>query len=133
MSETSYFDFMRSSFEINIDSILSYKIRYRDGYSLGGFYMITDLKNNKSYIGKSTDYMARLKQHTFPSSNKTEIDRAIKQFGINNFKFFLIHTYTELGINFFNRKMETVYEHRLITNYKTFTPYGYNNRHYGHI
>ena len=119
--------------EINIEDISSYKIKYRKGYSLGGFYLIVNMLNNKGYIGKSMDYMARLKQHTYKSSNKTEIDKAINEFGIYNFKYYLLDDYIRLDINHFNRKLETIYEHRFITKFKTFYPLGYNIRHYGHL
>lgn len=38
--------------EIKIKDISSYKIKYRKGYSLGGFYLIVNMLNNKAYIGK---------------------------------------------------------------------------------
>lgn len=119
--------------EININDIISYKVKYRRGYSLGGFYLIVNMLNNKAYIGKSMDYMARLKQHTYKSNNRTEIDKAINEFGINSFKYYLLDDYVRLDINHFNRKLETIYEHRFITFHKTFHPHGYNQRYYGHL
>lgn len=119
--------------EIEIEKILCYKIKQRNGYCLGGFYLIRNKINNKCYIGKSMDYMARLKQHTFPSSKKTKIDKSLKEFGYNNFEYFLLENYVNLEINHFTRKLETIYEHRFITKFKTNYPHGYNERCYGHL
>lgn len=119
--------------KICIEQILSYKIKPRKDYSYGGFYLIKNIVSGKCYVGKSIDYMARLKQHTFKSKSKTMIDAALKNEGFENFEFYLLATYQELDINFFNRKLETVIEHRLITKYKSNYPIGYNERHYGHI
>ena len=84
------------------------------------------------YIGKSIDFMGRLKSHLYPSSTKTKIDIALKS-DIFNFSFFVIDTYENCEINFFNRFLETQTEHRLITKHKSYNPHGYNTRHYGHL
>ena len=123
--------------KINKNDILSYKIinlRYRktDDYSKGGFYMIKHIKSGKSYIGKSIDYMARLKQHTYISNKQTTIDVALKG-NLNEFEFYLIFDYKVFNIDYFNRKLETIIEQKLIQEYKTYTPNGFNVRYYGHI
>lgn len=68
---------------------------------------------NKKYIGKSIDYLARLKQHLYNSNNKTLIDKELKK-DVSIFKFYLLHHYSEFKINFFNRNLETKIEHELI-------------------
>lgn len=122
--------------KINLNDILNYKCKLpyksKDDYSKGGFYIIKHIKYEKSYIGKSIDYMARLKQHTYNSNKKTIIDIALKT-NINDFEFYLIYDYQFFKINFFNRKLETIIEQHLIKEYKTYSPFGYNVRYYGHI
>ena len=118
--------------EILIDEILSHKIKPNKDYSRGGFYLIKNVSNNKCYIGKSINYKSRLKQHLFNSNNKTLIDKELK-LNINNFKFYLISEYKEFGINFFNRKLETLIEQKYIKEFNTINPNGYNLRTYGHF
>jgi len=118
--------------EIFLEEILNYKIKYNKDYSKGGFYLIKNTLNNKCYIGKSINYMSRLKQHTYKSNDKTIIDKELN-LNIKSFKFYLISEYNEFGINFFNRKLETIIEHRYIYNFKTIHPKGYNVRTYEHI
>jgi len=120
--------------EISINDIVSYKVKNNNrGYGKGGFYMIECSINGMRYIGKSIDYMSRLKQHTYPSQRKTAIDRAINEYGIGSFKFYLLAEYSEFNINFYTRSLETVIENRLIGRFRTVSPYGYNIVHYGHL
>jgi predicted GIY-YIG superfamily endonuclease len=51
--------------EINIENILSYKIKQVKDFNKGGFYLILNTRTNKKYIGKSIDYLGRLKQHLY--------------------------------------------------------------------
>lgn len=118
--------------EIPLIDILNHKIKYNRNYLFGGFYMIENRINGKKYIGKSINYMSRLKQHTYKSKSKTIIDLELKE-DLNNFRFYLISTYVELNINFFNRNKETEVEQSLITENKTNYPNGYNVRYYGWI
>lgn len=50
-----------------------------------GIYKITNLKTGESYIGQSIDIDKRFKKHI--SSSDTDVSRAIKEYGIDNFKF----------------------------------------------
>lgn len=118
--------------KIEINTIKTYKIKSKTDYSKGGFYMIKNKINNKCYIGKSIDYMARLKQHFYHSSNSLIIDKELNK-SFDDFEFFLLVKYKDVGINFFNRKLETIIEHRLIKKINSIVPLGYNNRYYGHI
>lgn len=118
--------------EISINNILSYKIKKSNDYSKGGFYLILNTENNKKYIGKSIDYLARLKQHLHKSNNRTLIDIELKK-GINNYKFYLIHSYNEFNINFFNRNKTTIIEQKLIKEIKSYYPNGFNIAYYEHI
>lgn len=118
--------------EILINEILLHKIKPNKDYSKGGFYLIKNFKNNKCYIGKSINYMSRLKQHLFNSNNKLLIDKELN-LDVNNFKFYLISEYNEFGIDFFNRRFETLIEQKYIKEFNTIIPNGYNIRTYGHI
>jgi hypothetical protein len=118
--------------EISIENILSYKIRKSKDYSKGGFYLILNTLNNKKYIGKSIDYLARLKQHLYISNNRTLIDIELNK-DIGNYKFYLLHRYTEFDINFFNRNKTTIIEQKLIKEKKSYYPNGFNIAYYEHI
>jgi len=53
-------------------------------------YKITNLLNNKIYIGKTSDYKKRWYKHIYTSKKdikKSLIHKAIKKYGIDNFKF----------------------------------------------
>lgn len=128
-----WFDFCFENPEkIKPNHIYSYKIRKSRDYSKGGFYMIVNRITKMIYIGKSIDYMARLKQHLYQSSNKTLIDKNLKK-NPELFDFFLLAKYEDIGINFFNRKLETIIEHRFIGIANSIYPKGYNNTYYGHL
>ena len=119
--------------EINLNDIISYKQKKKShsDYTYGGWYMILDKNNNnKKYVGKSIEYMFRLRQHLNVNNPKTLIDVIIKDKGVSNFSFYLLKSYKELNVNFFNRKIEYKVEKQLITSYKAFYPYGYNVRYY---
>ncbi len=121
--------------EVLFSDIMKYKTERRSGdYSLGGFYLILDTKNNKGYIGKSVNVLKRLKSHYYKSNNNKGliIDLSMHD-RVTEFRFFIIYTYLNLGINFFTRKLEQVYEHTLIGKYKTYHPYGYNMRYYDRL
>lgn len=118
--------------EVSVYNMLKYKTENKTGdYSLGGFYLIFDTINNKGYIGKSINTINRLKSHYYNAINNKGIAIDISMHNrISDFRFYIIDTYVNLGINFFNRKLEQVYEHALIGKFKTYHPYGYNMRYY---
>ena len=118
--------------EILLNDILKHKIKPNKSYKYGGFYLIKNVENNMCYIGKSINYMSRLKQHIYKSNDKTIIDRELN-INIDNFRFYLISDYYENKINFFNRKLETLIEQKYISEFNTIYPNGYNIRVYGHI
>ena len=128
-----WFDFsFENPSKIKIEDILEYSIKGSTDYKKGGFYLILNKTENKCYIGKSINYMARLKQHLYPSNKRTNIDVELKN-SLDKFEFYLLAKYSDLDINFYNRKLETIIEHRFIStalchNYKI-----YNTRHYGHL
>lgn len=127
-------DFLLNCFnnpkEINILDIYSCTIRYSRDYSLGGFYKIESDSN--IYIGKSKDFMGRLKQHTFKSSNKTRIDKDLK-INLEYYKYYLILDYKSQSINFSNRKLETILEQTFIKLANSSNKNILNDRVYGHI
>lgn len=118
--------------EIHLNTIITYKVKKPKDYSKGGFYLILDTKTNKKYIGKSIDYLARLKQHLYTSNKSTLIDKELKK-DVTIFKFYLIHKYSEFNIDFFNRKLETKIEHKLIKENQTYYPNGFNIAYYEYI
>lgn len=128
-----WFDFCFENPEkINKEDILKHVIRTNKGYSKGGFYLIVNRYENKCYIGKSVNYMSRLKQHLYPSSNKTAIDIELNKYP-DKFEFYILAKYEDLNINFFNRKLESVIEHRFITIALNNNHEIYNSLYYGHL
>jgi len=118
--------------EINIENILSYKIKQVKDFNKGGFYLILNTRTNKKYIGKSIDYLGRLKQHLYKSNNRTLIDIELKK-SISDYKFYLLHSYNDFDINFFNRNKSTIIEQKLIKEKKSYYPNGFNVAYYEHI
>ena len=51
-----------------------------------GIYKITNLVNNKAYIGLSYNIFNRFKKHLYSTTNK-HLNNAFKKYGMNNFKF----------------------------------------------
>lgn len=118
--------------EIQLNEILTFKSirKSHSDYRYGGWYLIENIVNGKRYIGKSIDYMVRLRQHLFVKNPKTLIDTEISIHGVDSFRFYVLMHYQEVGVNFFNRKIEHKIENDLIINMNTKHPYGYNMRFY---
>lgn len=56
-----------------------------------GIYKITNLINNRIYIGQSTNIQSRWEEHKFYSSNEhTALQAAFKKYGVSNFSFEVI-------------------------------------------
>lgn len=100
-------------------------------------YLITNLINNKQYIGKTkekdpskrtNDYIYR----NFNKKDKRPIERAIKKYGISNFKIEIIHT----DYNLTNEELLEL-ETEYIKKYDCLVPKGYNvildNKHWGNM
>ena len=51
-------------------------------------YLITNLVNNKKYVGQTSDYQRRMTQHK--TQKDQLIDKKIQQYGIQNFSFQII-------------------------------------------
>ena len=80
-------------------------------------YLITNLLNNKKYIGQTTDFSRRMYQHKH--SNTQLIDRKIQEYGTDNFSFEIIDTSsTQEQLN----ELEIYY----IQLYNSLIPNGYN-------
>lgn len=82
-----------------------------------GIYKITNLINNKSYIGQSVDVHRRWKEHCRLSTNSL-IAKKIQQYGKENFLFEIIE---ECQISELNKK-----EQYWIQYYDSMVPNGYN-------
>ena len=58
---------------------------------MSGIYIITNLVNGKSYIGKSeSSVVERMSQHRRNYRSSVILQRAISKYGINNFRFSII-------------------------------------------
>ena len=55
-----------------------------------GIYKITNLINNKSYIGQSIDIYTRWHQHKYADCKPSTIHKAIRKYGLKNFSFEII-------------------------------------------
>ena len=74
-----------------------------------GIYKITNLINNKSYIGKSINIEQRFKQHIKSGSKHSYIDRSIKKHGANNFTFEILLTCEEKDLDKEEQKFIKLY------------------------
>lgn len=122
--------------EIKYNDIITYnskRINCGD-YSFGGFYLITDNENNNLYVGKSIDVMLRLKNHIYNAKRQNGLNIDLH---LSNkpelFKYFIIESYINLKINFFNRKLETIYENTFINKFDTICPKGLNYKYYDNL
>lgn len=92
---------------------------YKKTHHFSGIYLITNRVNNKQYIGQSVDVLERLDQHRFAS--KCAIDKAIQQYGIENFTFDVLEQCEEKILNEREKYWcDTIYE------CSTYIPNGYN-------
>lgn len=89
-------------------------------------YKILNLKNNKVYIGSSSDVEKRWKQHKQSSKNPKDpkynypLYNAFRKYGIENFSFEIIEN------NFSTREEMENYEKEMIIKYNSLLPNGYN-------
>lgn len=83
-----------------------------------GVYKITNNLNGKSYIGQSVNCMSRWCVHKSPSVNYAPIDKAINEFGKENFTFSIL---LECPAD-----MLDVWERDMINLFDTMWPKGYN-------
>lgn len=84
-------------------------------------YLITNLINQKQYIGITNNYIKRWANHISkqPKNREQVIHRAINKYGKENFKFEIL--FENLSVEEASEK-----EIQLIKEYKTKVPYGYN-------
>ena len=80
-------------------------------------YLITNLINNKKYVGQTTDFTRRITSHK--SQDKQLIDKKIKEYGIQNFTFQIIDENDDPQII---NQLEKDY----IQKYNSLIPNGYN-------
>ena len=89
-----------------------------------GIYKITNLINNKSYIGQSINIEKRIKEHFWKSKNQKDISfnsilhQAIRKYGEENFKWEILE---ECDVE----KIDEL-EQQYIQKYNTLSPNGYN-------
>lgn len=83
-----------------------------------GVYLITNNLNGMSYVGQSKNCWDRWRIHKSPSTNKTYIDKTIKEFGKENFTFKIEKECLPEELDY--------YERETIKKYNTLYPNGYN-------
>lgn len=83
-----------------------------------GIYKITNILNNKSYIGQSRNIEHRFKQHKSCRTKCTAIRNAINKYGEENFIFEILIACSIEDLNF--------YEEKCIEAFDTFGKLGYN-------
>lgn len=93
-------------------------IKY-DGDSKMYIYQITNLINNKIYIGQTNNIKKRWSNHKCGNNSNMIIARAIKKYGVENFKFEIL--YRNLSLEEANIK-----EIQLIKEKNSRVPNGYN-------
>ena len=96
-------------------------IDYKPEVSIGYIYKITDSKN-KIYIGSTTDYKKRWKQHE-QAGEDMPLHKAIKDQGIENFSFEVIKT-----VEFIDSYHLLIIESCCMDQYDSITN-GYNTKH----
>lgn len=86
-----------------------------------GIYIITNIVNNKSYIGSSLDYKQRLRQHKYSLRNNKHYNKHLQssfnKYGEENFTFNLL----ELCSNLIERETFHIYNKNVLN-----PLYGYN-------
>ena len=80
-------------------------------------YLITNLINNKKYVGQTNNFQRRMNEHR--SGQGTVIDQAIKAYGVKNFSWEII--WESDNQNEINQK-----EQEFIIYYNSLVPNGYN-------
>ena len=74
-----------------------------------GIYKITNIKNNKCYIGQSINIEKRFYAYKeLACSGQPKIYNALKKYNINNFKFEIIFKLKKINIELLN-KLEIAY------------------------
>ena len=88
-------------------------------------YKITNLINNKCYIGSSNDVERRFRQHKECAYNEKDhhynypLMKAFREYGINNFNFEVIYNASD-SLDMINK------ERYYIENFNSIVPFGYN-------
>lgn len=85
-----------------------------------GIYKITNLTNNKSYIGQSVHIERRWSEHCQPSATSV-IGKAIQEYGKTNFSFEVLEQFEDINHQILDQR-----EKFYIDFYNTIAPYGYN-------
>lgn len=80
-------------------------------------YKITNLINNKSYIGQTNNFQGRMWCHN--NRNTLLIDKAIQKYGAQNFKYEIL--FSNVDVKDIDQK-----EQECILEYNTLAPHGYN-------
>lgn len=91
----------------------------------GIIYMFTNRLNGKQYIGQTINEDKRYHEHTHCKDPNSHIDRAIKKYGIENFKYEVLERYENLPIPLLKFKLDSD-EFFYIALHWTIEPYGYN-------
>ena len=89
-----------------------------------GIYKITNLQNNKSYIGKSKNIEERWKEHVYEAKigSSRILCKSLRKYGIENFSFEIIE---EIPIEKYNN-ISSEREKYWIQYFSTYGDQGYN-------
>lgn len=92
-------------------------------YDVYQIYIIQNLINGKTYIGKSLDYIKRFKRHLRNADKKINryLYDSINHHGKNNFLVSLLEEWYNVDAEFINSR-----EMALIAHHNSFYPHGYN-------
>lgn len=88
-----------------------------------GIYKVTNLINGKSYIGQSINIEGRFKSHKLGKRSSKYLQKEIKQYGLENFKFEILEECLEKDLD----KRETYW----ISYYNSYSANGYNKTNGG--
>ena len=91
----------------------------------GVIYKFQNKLNNKIYIGQTRCEKSRYNKHVYCKDPKYEIDRAIKCYGIENFTYEIIESYTSINLDDVNNWMDEK-EEFYIKEFNSLSPNGYN-------
>lgn len=83
-----------------------------------GIYKIENILNGKIYIGQSVRIERRFQEHIMKSHNSQKIDKAINEYGIENFQFSVVEECSKEDLN--------TREDYWIQYYQCIYPKGYN-------
>lgn len=125
----AWFDFCFENPELTHADIFNFPLShsYRIKNDVACFYMIKNIRSGKCYIGQSKSFYSRMRSHIYNSRNNKGllVDLCMNE-NEDDYRFIILITFDDLGINFFTRKRISLVEQLLIECYNSYKPNGYN-------